>query len=118
MGGQCQCQAVSCTFKADAKDHTCRAWSSSVPPGQHFGRRPQTLAQGQDRQALSPLLPLRLCFQSHHLCLVNDQKTLRQAKGKNDLYIVFKKMLHQVNPPDDWDELLDESGSEYKVDRL
>lgn len=49
---------------------------------------------------------------------VNDQKTLRQAKGKKDPYTVFKKMLHQGNPPDDWDQLLDESDSEYKIERI
>lgn len=49
---------------------------------------------------------------------VNDQKTLRQAKGKKDPYNVFMKMPHQGNPPDDWDQLIDESGSEYKIDRL
>ncbi|WP_045213284.1 type II toxin-antitoxin system YhaV family toxin [Desulfonatronovibrio magnus] len=49
---------------------------------------------------------------------VNDQKTLRQAKGKKDPYTVFRKMLHQGNPPDDWDQLLDESDSEYKIERI
>jgi toxin YhaV len=48
---------------------------------------------------------------------VNDQKTLCQAKGKNDPYTVFKKMLYQGNPPDNWDQLLDESGSEYKIEK-
>ncbi len=47
---------------------------------------------------------------------VNDRKTLRQAKGKNDPYAVFKKMLLQGNPPDNWDQLLDESGPEYQTD--
>ncbi len=37
---------------------------------------------------------------------VNDQNTLRQAGGKSDPYTVFKKMLHQGNPPDDWESLL------------
>ncbi|EFI35913.1 conserved hypothetical protein [Desulfonatronospira thiodismutans ASO3-1] len=49
---------------------------------------------------------------------VNDQQTLRQAKGKKDPYTVFKKMLHQGNPPDDWDQLLNEASSEYKIERL
>ncbi len=48
---------------------------------------------------------------------VNDQKTLRQAKGKNDPYTVFKKMLDQGNPPDDWDQLLARSRPAYHTDK-
>ncbi len=48
---------------------------------------------------------------------VNDQKTLHQVKGKNDPYSVFKKMLDQGNPPDDWDQLLAGSGPAYHTDK-
>lgn len=40
---------------------------------------------------------------------VNDAKTLRQAHGKTDPYVVFQKMLLQGNPPDSWDRLMTES---------
>jgi toxin YhaV len=40
---------------------------------------------------------------------VNDEKTLRQAHGKTDPYVVFQKMLLQGNPPDSWDRLMTES---------
>jgi len=40
---------------------------------------------------------------------VNDTKTLRAYKDKNDAYRVFKRMLNRGNPPDGWDELLAEA---------
>lgn len=37
---------------------------------------------------------------------VNDSKTLRTYGSKKDAYAVFKGMLDDGNPPDDWDELM------------
>lgn len=41
---------------------------------------------------------------------VNDPSTKRSYGSKTDAYEVFKKMLASGNPPDDWDDLLAESG--------
>lgn len=40
---------------------------------------------------------------------INDEKTLRTAGSKHDLYAVFQKRLSRGNPPDDWSTLLDQS---------
>jgi toxin YhaV len=37
---------------------------------------------------------------------VNDSETLRTYGSKKDVYAVFKGMLDDGNPPDDWDELM------------
>lgn len=37
---------------------------------------------------------------------VNDSETLRTYGAKNDAYAVFKRLLDDGNPPDDWDELM------------
>lgn len=37
---------------------------------------------------------------------VNDDTTLRAYESKTDAYRVFKKMLADGHPPNDWDELL------------
>lgn len=37
---------------------------------------------------------------------VNDNETLRTYGSKKDAYIVFKGMLDDGNPPDDWDDLM------------
>lgn len=37
---------------------------------------------------------------------VNDSDTLRTYGAKNDAYAVFKGMLDDGNPPDDWNDLL------------
>ena len=37
---------------------------------------------------------------------VNDENTLRTYGAKSDAYAVFRKMLDQGNPPDDWASLL------------
>jgi toxin YhaV len=37
---------------------------------------------------------------------VNDENTLRTYGSKTDAYAVFKAMLNDGNPPDDWEELL------------
>ena len=47
---------------------------------------------------------------------VNDEKSKRAYESKNDAYRMFKKMLESGNPPDDWDELLNEAKAE--IDRL
>lgn len=42
---------------------------------------------------------------------VNDETTLRTYGSKTDAYAVFKGMLDNGNPPDDWKELLKASPS-------
>lgn len=37
---------------------------------------------------------------------VNDERSLRQAGGKNDPYEVFRRMLKSGNPPNDWNALV------------
>ncbi len=37
---------------------------------------------------------------------VNDEKSKRAYESKTDAYRVFKKMLENGNPPDDWETLL------------
>lgn len=37
---------------------------------------------------------------------VNDETTLRKAGAKTDPYAVFKRRLHEGEPPDSWHELL------------
>lgn len=44
---------------------------------------------------------------------VNDEQTLRSAGSKSDPYTVFGKMLESGNPPDDWDQLVAASRSEW-----
>ncbi len=41
---------------------------------------------------------------------INDESTLRARGAKNDPYAVFERRLTSGEPPDDWDDLLDESG--------
>ena len=38
---------------------------------------------------------------------VNDESSLRQYGAKTDAYAVFRTMLEDGNPPDDWDQLLE-----------
>lgn len=40
---------------------------------------------------------------------VNDDDTLRARGARTDAYAVFRRMLESGAPPDDWDELFDES---------
>ena len=42
---------------------------------------------------------------------VNDERSLRQAGGRNDPYAVFRRMLNSGNPPNDWAELVKRSRS-------
>lgn len=50
---------------------------------------------------------------------VNDSKTLRAYGSRGDAYRVFKKMLASGNPPDDWDELLNEARKQgVQLERL
>ncbi|MGH6619323.1 MAG: type II toxin-antitoxin system YhaV family toxin [Alphaproteobacteria bacterium] len=41
---------------------------------------------------------------------VNDERTLRQRGGKNDPYLVFRRMLASGNPPNEWKALIGSSG--------
>jgi toxin YhaV len=38
---------------------------------------------------------------------VNDEETKRSYGSKDDAYVVFKKMLKRGNPPNIWDELME-----------
>jgi toxin YhaV len=42
---------------------------------------------------------------------VNDEKTLRQAGGRNDPYSVFGRLLRRGRPPDDWNALIRQTTS-------
>lgn len=41
---------------------------------------------------------------------MNDEDTLRAYESKNDAYRVFQKMLDSGYPPEDFEELLKQSG--------
>lgn len=43
---------------------------------------------------------------------VNDDKCKRAYESNTDAYRVFQKMLDSGNPPDDWEELLEEARGE------
>jgi toxin YhaV len=49
---------------------------------------------------------------------VNDETTLRAYGAKTDAYKVFKSMLDDGNPPDDWDELYKAASAKSATDRL
>lgn len=40
-------------------------------------------------------------------CWVNDNSTLRAFESKNDAYVVFRKMLANGHPPQDWQSLIE-----------
>lgn len=42
---------------------------------------------------------------------VNDEDTKRAYESGDDAYLVFRKMLEDGHPPDDWGQLLMESGA-------
>lgn len=43
---------------------------------------------------------------------VNDDNSKRAYNSKTDAYLVFQKMLNNGNPPDNWDDLLEEAKNE------
>jgi toxin YhaV len=47
---------------------------------------------------------------------VNDDNSQRAYGSKTDAYSIFQKMLNTGNPPDNWDDLLQEAKSE--IERL
>jgi toxin YhaV len=49
---------------------------------------------------------------------VNDETTLRTYGAKSDAYKVFKGMLEDGNPPDDWAALRKAASEHVAVDRL
>jgi len=49
---------------------------------------------------------------------VNDETTLRTYGAKSDTYKVFKGMLEDGNPPDDWAALRKVASDPAAVDRL
>lgn len=49
---------------------------------------------------------------------VNDENTLRAYGSKTDAYKVFKGMLDDGNPPDDWDALHKQASDAKAVKRL
>ena len=60
----------------------------------------------------------RLFFRYHQeskiivFAWVNDEKSKRAYDSKTDAYRVFKKMLLDGNPPDDWNDLLNDAKGE------
>ena len=64
----------------------------------------------------------RLFFRYHApskvivLAWVNDDDTKRAYESSDDAYRVFRKMLASGQPPDDWDQLLDEA--KHAAERL
>lgn len=60
----------------------------------------------------------RLFFRYHQaskiiiFAWVNDEDTKRAYGSKTDAYRVFRKMLDNEHPPDDWDTLLEEAKAE------
>ena len=61
----------------------------------------------------------RLFFRYHQtskiivFAWVNDENSKRAYHSRTDAYKVFRKMLDNENPPDDWDTLLEEAKAEY-----
>lgn len=49
---------------------------------------------------------------------VNDEDTKRAYNSSDDAYLVFRKMLENGQPPDDWDTLLAEAEAEAESIRL
>ncbi|MFB9951377.1 type II toxin-antitoxin system YhaV family toxin [Rhizobium puerariae] len=49
---------------------------------------------------------------------VNDENTLRTYGSKTDAYAVFKEMLNNGNPPDDWEKLLKAASDDKAEKRL
>lgn len=49
---------------------------------------------------------------------VNDENTLRTYGSKTDAYNVFKGMLDEGNPPDDWNALQKQASDPKAIDRL
>lgn len=49
---------------------------------------------------------------------VNDEKSLRTYGSKTDAYAVFRKMLNNGNPPDDWNALLGAASTPSAIERL
>ena len=45
---------------------------------------------------------------------VNDETTKRAYESNEDAYRVFRKMLENGHPPDDWSQLLSEASAESK----
>ena len=45
---------------------------------------------------------------------VNDENNKRAYGSKSDAYRVFEKMLKSGNPPDDWDQLLNETKLDFE----
>ena len=46
------------------------------------------------------------------LAWVNDEGSKRSYESKTDAYRVFQKMLESGQPPNDWDDLLQEAQNE------
>lgn len=49
---------------------------------------------------------------------VNDENTLRTYGAKTDAYKVFKSMLDDGNPPDDWEKLYEAASDKSAIERL
>lgn len=67
----------------------------------------------------------RLFFRYHQegkiivFAWVNDDRSKRAYESKTDAYRVFKKMLENGHPPDDWNELLKEAiGESNRLEKV
>jgi toxin YhaV len=66
----------------------------------------------------------RLFFRYHQehkiivLVWVNDENSKRAYGSKTDAYLIFKKMLESVYPPDNWEFLLQNSQDEAQTEHL
>jgi toxin YhaV len=49
---------------------------------------------------------------------INDEQTLRTRGKKWDAYTVFRKMLDEGNPPNEWNELREEASDPKTIERL
>jgi toxin YhaV len=49
---------------------------------------------------------------------VNDEKSKRAYDSKTDAYLIFKKMLLNGTPPNNWDDLLKEATDAQSIQRL
>lgn len=49
---------------------------------------------------------------------VHDENSLRTYGSKSDAYAVFKGMLENGNPPDDWNALLDAASRKTAIERF
>jgi len=109
-------QGKRCTKLLDVVRKVINGGITVNPSGNEY-RQGNTLGEGYRgwRRAKFAAGRYRLFFrydtQSKIIILawMNDETTLRTYGSKSDAYRVFKGMLEDGNPPDDWAELVEES---------